>query len=325
MSSQRTFKETVGMASDEAVRVAFNADIITSGTLYDRVAQLAAKAGIKTPTIFVSSSRVANAGALPHLDKGRLILTQGILDVFGTSHEHIAPELEAVISHELGHLKQGFSHMITSRYLPVTLLPIAAVMAYRYFHHKAQDAQHQAEPENPYPQDAFTNHFRHGLVDLAKEMAVSAAGLFVGLKIAKHLSRESEFFCDHFGATHSSPDAMIGALETIHTKVTNDVLHQLDPRDPFCKITAKDGGWFNAYVAEHVNAHPTLSERVGRLEEMKLSGKPAVHAGRDATSSNVGDWLGDLFPGTRVQDRHHGDTVHHEHGMGHGFGDGGGD
>lgn len=74
--------------------------------LFTRVAKLAERARIDMPVLYLSPSPAANAMAVGTGGRGALAVTQGAFRILGPA------ELEAVLAHEIAHLKNGDTKML---------------------------------------------------------------------------------------------------------------------------------------------------------------------------------------------------------------------
>lgn len=275
----KNFSEALHRGLGEALCKLFGTTIAESGSLYDTVHQLAAKAGIKAPVILHSPSNVPNAltlkhPMLPHQDW--LLLTDGLLKLAGnTAAGKPSPEVEAMIAHEMGHMKHGYFRSIyAERLLPVVGLPLGLVMARHYFF------------AEPLKEDASRLEKIGHYVNI-KDAGLAAAGFVGGNYIARHYSLKSEYFCDKYAAELVSPDAMINVLRQAEKGFGN--FRQFDRNDPMYKLSVIEKGdslWakFKNWTRANIHAHPTFDERVAALEAMKLGHGGEVNHLKPATA-----------------------------------------
>lgn len=109
------------------------------------IAELAEKAGLKyVPNVLIGEIGMgggivytANAMGVPN-ERGIIINPKMMKATNASLNSRLTPELEAVVAHELGHLKDGFLHMWTLQRGALYATPIVA-MAGLYLYDKAHE------------------------------------------------------------------------------------------------------------------------------------------------------------------------------------------
>jgi len=239
--------------------------------LVARVERLAQTADVPAPRVAVSRSNVPNAftiGTRPA--HATVVVTAGLLDALEDD------ELDAVIAHELAHVKnRDVAVMSMSYFLPslTYLVAIAAFFVLRGIFH-VLGGMHHAD-------DDAAKGIAVALVVLTVSailtMAISALFWLASFTLFRVLSQYREFAADR-GATAitGDPAALASALE-----VVDDEMSEAPDDD----LRAIDGGLEALYVApvddyqfgeerELISSdifpatHPSTAERVERLREL---------------------------------------------------------
>ena len=206
--------------------------------IFQMVERLSEKMGMPAPKLFITPEPQANAFATGRgPGSASVAFTSGIL-------QNLDPnELEAVVAHELSHVKNR----------DILIATIAAVMAstISYLSHFALWGRDD-------------NGNRSGGLGLIVALIVPLVASLVQLGI----SREREFGADHTGATTiGSGKTLASALLKIHSSTrqypmrANSAISSLYIGEPRGTMLGKLGGLFST--------HPPLEERIKRLEDIK--------------------------------------------------------
>ncbi len=243
------------MSIDEVLLNFSKAKPITSGSLHASVHELAQRAGIETPHIIVTPSKMPNAFMMFYSDGNcKLGLTQGMLDSMGSStHGKVTPELKAVIGHEFGHVRKGLMPYYVGGYLPMIAMPLASM--YVYDQYRNQDAKHQES----------------NLKRFAKDGGVGFLGLIAGGAVARHNAKEVEFYCDRFGAELTTPKAMEQSLRNLTRDGRKAMLEWTAKPENSAKLEEavfSFKGLYEVLMSYTVMAHPSTGERITRLREL---------------------------------------------------------
>lgn len=180
----------------ETIERIADADIVTesdAGELYQLTTKVATQLNIPAPTIAISNRDTPEALAVGFRPQNiHLVLSTGLIDALSPE------ELEAVIAHELAHVKNQDAMVMTVLSLPVM---IAAGLR-----HRLQSI------EDP-------GWFVVVIVPL---LFVSSGVWFVGKTITARLSRAREQAADRTAAAVSgSPATLASALRTLDTEIHN--------------------------------------------------------------------------------------------------------
>jgi len=219
--------------------------------LHRAVEELAARAGIPKPRVYVIEDPHANAFATGrNPSRGVVAVTTGILELLS------ARELRGVLAHELAHIR--------NRDILVSSIAAALASAITYVANVLQfsalfgGAQEEGEDGS-------------GEGSLALAFVAPLAATLVQLGI----SRSREYLADETGARLSGdPEALASALEKLHLKaelVPGDV----QPATASLFIVNPFAGLGGAFV-RLLSTHPPMQERVRRLREMAYG--PYLHA-----------------------------------------------
>ena len=205
--------------------------------LYNTVAELSKKAGIKMPEVGVFPAEEANAFATGWNKNAALVaLSEGLLYRFNKD------EVKAVIGHEIGHIANG--DMIT-----LTVIQ-GVVNAFVMFF--ARIIGHTVD------RVIFKTEEGHGIgYYIVSFVAEIALGILASMIVA-WFSRRREFRADESGASLSDTRSMISALE--HLKREYEVPSQMDAQFTAFGIR---GGKLGALFS----THPPLDDRIEALKK----------------------------------------------------------
>lgn len=243
--------------------------------LHARVTRLAQIADVAKPAVAVSSSRVPNAftiGIRP--SAATIVLTEGALDALEEA------ELEAVIAHELAHVKnRDVAVMSLSYFLPLLtdIVAIAAFYILTGIFHVLGSVRHV--------DDDGAKGLLVAIVVLTVSaivtMAISALFWLASFALFRTLWQYREFAADRGAAAITGdPGALASALRTV-----DDEMNEVPDRD----LRKVDGGLEALYVApiddyqfgddrELISSdifpatHPSTAERIDRLQALASEG-----------------------------------------------------
>lgn len=237
-----------------------------------QLTRLSQQADLPTPQLAVSPSRVPNAFATGRTqESATVVLTEGALDALSDA------ELEAVLAHEIAHVKNRDAMVMAAASLLPAFTYLVASVAYTLLGWLWQVAGHvrHADSDEAKPLVAVLAVFT---VSSLVTIAVSAlfwAGSFLLVRV---LSRERERAADDGAARITGdPLALATALETI-----DETQSSLPDRD----LREIDGGVEALYVVPldvptftdgepglvshdlFPDTHPPTDERIDRLQEL---------------------------------------------------------
>ena len=211
--------------------------------LHEIVERLSTNSGLPKPKVAMVSSPVPNAFATGKSPKSSLVaVTTGILDLLDND------ELEAVIGHELSHVR-------SRDVLVLTLSSVFSTVAW-YLVRFGLFGGLQARNRNTAGTSAIV-------------MLVAITTWVVSFLIIRAISRYREFSADRDGAIMTGkPDKLASALLKISGKIKvipPKELENVQKLNAFFIIPALSG----SSIANLFSTHPPVEKRVQRLMEMK--------------------------------------------------------
>lgn len=207
-----------------------------------KVHGFARKAGLqKMPEVGYYEAEDLNAFATgPTKNRSLVAVSTGLL------HNMNEPELDGVLAHEVAHIANG--DMVTMTLVQGILNAFVMFLA-RVIGFLA--SQFVAEEKRPIVQ--------FGIV-IALEIGLGILGMIV----VSAFSRRREYRADGGGASLSTPDNMISALERL--KVNSQIPQtENQPAIASLKISGKAGGLLKLF-----STHPDLNDRIARLKENRV-------------------------------------------------------
>lgn len=266
-AAQYALADRVALRSAGARRV----DREARPDLIGRVDRLAQVAGVPTPDVAVSRSDVPNAFAVGvRPSAATIVVTEGLLDALD------GEELDAVLAHELSHVKNRDVSVMSMAYFLPTLTYLAAMGALRvlkglfYVLGSMDDIDGDDAKALLVAAVAIT-------VSAILTMAISALFWVASFALFRILSQYREHAADRGAAAITgNPAALASALRTV-----DDEMSDLPDRD----LRAEDGGLEALYVAPidtyqfgsdrdlissdlFPSTHPPTDERIEKLREI---------------------------------------------------------
>jgi heat shock protein HtpX len=231
--------------SDKIVLWSSHATIVSKEQyprLHEIVEKLSANNGIPKPKVAIVNSLVPNAFATGKSPKSSLVaVTSGILDLLDDD------ELEAVIGHELSHVR-------SRDVLVLTLVSVFSTVAWYLV------------------QFSFYGGMRgrdRNTSGTAIVILVAIITWIVSFLIIRAISRYREYSADRSGAIMTgNPDKLASALIKISGKMGNiptKELQSVQKLNAFFIIPALSG----SSIANLFSTHPPVEKRVQKLREMK--------------------------------------------------------
>ena len=237
--------------SDKLVLMSTRAKVVSEDEepkLYAMVKKLADEADLPMPRVAIMPSPVPNAFATGRSPKHAVVaVTQAIRGVLNDE------ELEAVLAHELAHVKNR--DMLTMT-IGSFLVSIAAMIINNAFIMALLSSNRDSENGG-------------GIIVFIVAMVVVVIVYIVGTLVTMAISRYREFAADRGSAYITrNPDALISALKKISGKmdtVPPDKKREVSANNAFYIIPAISG----ESVMELISTHPTLEKRIANLEKVK--------------------------------------------------------
>ena len=261
------YGDSIALRSVDARRV----DRETRPELLARVQRLARTADVPAPDVAVSRSDVPNAftiGVRP--SEATVVVTQGLLDALDED------ELDAVLAHELAHIKnRDVAVMSMSYFLPslTYLVAIAAFFVLRGVFRVLGGFRHV--------DDDGAKGLAVALVVLTVSavvtMAISALFWLASFTLFRALSQYREFAADRGAAAITGdPAALASALEAVDDEMSgapDDDLREIDGGLEALYVAPVDDYQFGEdrdLISSDIfpATHPDTAERVERLREL---------------------------------------------------------
>lgn len=238
--------------SDRIILTMSNAKLIKhddNQDLYHLVENLCITSGLPVPKIYVINDPSPNAFATGRNPKHAVIcLTSGLMETLNKS------ELEAVIAHELSHIK-NYDILIAS--LVVVLATAIMWLSQIVLRMGSWNSRSKNDDRNGY----------FALISLIFLIGFAILSPIVATLIQLAISRKREFLADSSAALMTRyPEGLISALQKISSyqkpmAKVNDYTRNLYISDPAKqKVT-----WFNKLFL----THPPVEERIRSLEQIK--------------------------------------------------------
>lgn len=212
--------------------------------LFAMVRDLAQRAGIPMPRVYVIPEEAPNAFATGRSpEKGAVAVTEGILRILDRE------ELAGVVAHELGHVKNRDTLVMTVAGTLAGAISHLASMGMWGLFGRSDDE------EGPNP--------------LALILGVVLAPIAASL-VQMAISRSREFLADEAGASISgNPLALAGALRKLESWKADVPMHAASPATAHLFIVNPFTG---GGLASLFSTHPLTAERIARLEAMAMGG-----------------------------------------------------
>ena len=232
--------------SDKIVLASYGARIVTQAEapeLYAVVANLAQRAGLPTPRIAVISDDTPNAFATGRDPEHAVVaVTEGIMRILSR------PELEAVIGHELGHVKHR----------DILIGSLAAVLAQAIMFLSRMALW-------------FSPRDDEGRSNPLAGIAIMILGPLAAIMLQMALSRSREYLADDYSAHLTGrPDMLASALERLHAYNQQAPMQAAQPATAHMMIVnpLSGGGLMNLF-----STHPPMAARVERLRRMAVEAR----------------------------------------------------
>ena len=240
--------------------------------LHARVGRLAQQVDLPEPAVAVVDSSVPNAFATGRTpETSTVVVTEGLLEDLGGN------ELDAVLAHELAHVRNRDVPVMTVAYLLPTLTYVVAIAAYALLSAIWNVAAHlrHTDSDDARPLLAVIAIL---VVTGVLTLAVSTFFWLGSFLVYRLLSRYREYAADRGAARITGdPAALASALETIDGRMEalpDRDLRELDGGIEALYVSSLDTPMFtdddDALVSRDVfpESHPPTAERVERLADL---------------------------------------------------------
>jgi heat shock protein HtpX len=229
--------------SDRIVLAAYRARVVDQAQapeLFALVANLAQRAGLPMPKVAIIPDETPNAFATGRdPDHAVVAVTEGILNTLSR------PELEAVLGHELGHVKHR--DILIGSLCAVLAQAIMLLSRLAFFFRRGND--------------------REGGNPLAG-ILVMILGPIAALLLQMAVSRSREYEADDYSAHLTGrPDLLVSALTRIAGANQRQPMRDAEPATAHMMIISPLSG---SGLTSLFSTHPPLAKRVARLNAMAI-------------------------------------------------------
>ena len=232
--------------SDKIVLASYGAQPVSQAEapqLHAIVANLAQRAGLPMPRIAIIPEDTPNAFATGRNPEHAVVaVTEGIMRVLSR------PELEAVIGHELGHVKHR-DILIGS--LAAVLAQAIMFLSRMAFWFSPRDEEGRSNP--------------------LAGIAIMILGPIAAILLQMAVSRSREYLADDYSAHLTGrPDLLASALERLHAYNQQLPMQSAEPATAHMMIVnpLSAGGLMSLF-----STHPPMAERVERLRHMPIEAR----------------------------------------------------
>jgi heat shock protein HtpX len=232
--------------SDKIVLASYGARVVDQAEapeLYAIVANLAQRAGLPTPRIAIIPEDTPNAFATGRNPEHAVVaVTEGIMRILSR------PELEAVIGHELGHVKHR----------DILIGSLAAVLAQAIMF-----LSRMAFWISPRDEEGRSNPLAG--------IAIMILGPLAALLLQMAVSRSREYLADDYSAHLTGrPDMLASALERLQAYNQQLPMQSAEPATAHMMIVnpLSGGGLMSLF-----STHPPMEVRVERLRRMPIEAR----------------------------------------------------
>ncbi len=214
--------------------------------LYEMVERLARRAGMPTPRVYLMPIHAPNAFATGRSPSHAAVaVTQGLLELMDRR------ELEAVLAHEIGHVKNRDTLIGTVAATLAGVISYAAQMAFFFGGSLLGGRQDDDEGEG----------LGGGLASLGLLLVAPVAATLLQLAV----SRSREFAADETGAELAGdPTALASALAKLHQGAQALPYNRAPATAHLFIVNPLSGGG----VMKLFSTHPPVEERIARLQAM---------------------------------------------------------
>ncbi len=232
--------------SDKIVLASYGAQPVTQAEapeLHAIVANLAQRAGLPTPRIAIIPEDTPNAFATGRNPEHAVVaVTEGIMRILSR------PELEAVIGHELGHVKHR--DILIGSLAAVLAQAIMFLSRFAGFF-GARDDEGRSNP--------------------VASIAIMILGPVAAFMLQMAVSRSREYMADEYSAHLTGrPDMLASALERLQSYNQQLPMQSAQPATAHMMIVSPLGG---GGLMSLFSTHPPMEVRVERLRRMPIEAR----------------------------------------------------
>ena len=235
--------------------------------LYNLLENLCISRGITMPKLQIVETDVMNAYASGmHEKQYKIAVTRGLVNALDDQ------ELEAVLGHELTHIRNGDVRLMVVAVIIAGVITLAGELVFRGFFDNGGQGFRSTRWRSSGSSSSGDKKGGGGLAAILIALVIIAIAWFLSLVIRFALSRSREYLADAGSVELTkNPDAMISALRKIEGKsempaVPSGIMEM-------CIENKRNT------VADLFSTHPSVQHRVDKLV--------AVAGGRDAISAST--------------------------------------
>ncbi len=220
---------------------AISVDYNSAPELYEIVARLTQRAGLPMPALYIIPDDIPNAFATGRdYENSAVAVTEGLLDLLNEK------EVEAVIAHELSHIKHY--DMLIGTVTATIAGAIAMLAQFGMFF--------GGDRERPNP-----------IVEIALMIIMPIVATLIQMTV----SRSREYMADE-GAAYMTghPEWLQSALTKLDNYARRGVMHEADPQTAHMFIINPFTGQ-DMSLKELFSTHPSTQQRIEKLEALKYN------------------------------------------------------
>ncbi len=212
--------------------------------LYNTVENIAMTDGMPMPKVYIIDDPAPNAFATGRdPEHAYVAATTGLLEIMDKS------ELEGVIAHEMGHVKNYDIRVMMIVFGLVSAIGLIADMFFRMMWFRGDDEE--GGGQSP--------------VVMVVGMVAALLAPFVAMLVQMSVSRQREYLADATGAlTTRHPEGLASALEKLQNYSTVMQRQNTSTAHLFFANPLRGGA-----IANWFSTHPPLDERIARLRGME--------------------------------------------------------
>ncbi len=232
--------------SDKIVLASYRARVVTqqdAPELYAIVANLSERAGLPMPRVAIIPDETPNAFATGRNPENAVVaVTEGIMRTLNRY------ELEGVLAHELGHVKNR----------DILVGSLAAVLAQAIMF-----VSHMAMWITPRDEEGRSNPIAGILIAIVGPVAA--------MMLQMAISRSREYMADEYAARLTGrPDMLASALQRISGYNAQVPMHNAEPATAHMMIVSPlSGGGLSSLFS----THPPMAKRIERLNAMPVEAR----------------------------------------------------
>lgn len=248
--------------------------------LYNLLENLCVSRGLAMPRLFIMESGAVNAFATGLNERQYAVtVTRGLIEALDDA------EMEAVLAHELTHIRNGDVQMMVIAVVVAGVVSFFGELFFRWFSDMPRIVRGSGRPSSGDTSSSDSKGKGQGgggaFAAILIALALIAIAWFLSLVIRFALSRSREYLADA-GAVEltKNPDAMIAALLKIAGK--GELAHVPSGLMEMCVDNPREG------FADLFATHPSIEDRIAALERYAGGRRPAPAAAEEGGAVDPG-------------------------------------